>query len=713
MRRLLLPLALVLAALLAPAAGAAEQLLTVQLTEPRAQLALLERLGIDVTHHVTRYSADVITRSEGEKALLRRYGFRYVVEEDDLAAQARTARRAERAWAAQVQRSALPSGRETYRQYADYLREMDALVAAHPNLVRKVTLPKQTVMGEPIVGVEIADGVHRTDDGRPVYVVMGLHHAREWPSAEVNMEFALDLARGFGNDSRITALLERERVVVIPIVNPDGFKVSRANATADAPFRGTANAGSNKRKNCAINTPAEENQPCRNRSGVDLNRNYGAYWGGNGASTFFVLDDYRGPAPWSEPETQAVHEYTQRLQVTNLQTIHNIAALVLRPPGFRALGRAPDEPRLKALGDDMGAATGYESQYGWELYEVTGATEDWNYVAQGAFGYTIELGGRSGFQGPYNTNVVDQYVGAGDLKGKGVREALLLAAEQAANPADHAIIRGRAPAGRVLRVRKDFKTTTSPVCPVDVGTVDSITGQISTDLNGPYIASCPPEQTRRPQLIDDFLETTTAVPASGEFTWHVNPSTRPFERKEGRREAWTFTCETPQGVVLERHQVFVWRGETASFPNLKCDATSAVAPSPAPTVSRTPPDPVFAAFERKLGAAARKPPRRALLRVGRILGTDTRLLRRRRTLRVKILVRGTTLRNVRGVLRNADRQIIARGFLRRVRRRATMTVRLPRGLRPGRYRFAVRAIASNGATMTNSARVLVVRRAKK
>ena len=71
--------------------------------------------------------------------------------------------------------------------------------------------------------MEIASNVNRDDDGRPAYVVMGVHHAREWPSAEVSMEFALDLADGYGTDPRITALLDRVRVLVFPVINPDGF----------------------------------------------------------------------------------------------------------------------------------------------------------------------------------------------------------------------------------------------------------------------------------------------------------------------------------------------------------------------------------------------------------------------------------------------------------------------------------------------------------
>ena len=105
--------------------------------------------------------------------------------------------------------------------------EMKGLVASHPGLIRPVTLPKTSWQGRPIQGIELAKNVDAKDDGRAVYFVMGEHHAREWPSAEIAMEFADFLANGYGQDPQITSLLERERIVIVPIVNVDGFISSR------------------------------------------------------------------------------------------------------------------------------------------------------------------------------------------------------------------------------------------------------------------------------------------------------------------------------------------------------------------------------------------------------------------------------------------------------------------------------------------------------
>jgi hypothetical protein len=298
---------------------------------------------------------------------------------------------------------------------------------------------------------------------------------------------------------------------VVPVVNPDGLVRSQNG------------------------TPSWR----RNARGVDLNRNFGAFWGGSGASTLTEKDTYRGPGPWSEPESQAVHALSAGLAVTNVVSLHNVGALVLRPPGFRALGVAPDETGLRRLGDAMAVAAGYRSAYAADLYDATGALEDWNYAAQGAYGYTIELGENDGdgsFTGNYATHVTEQYVSAHG----GVREALLLAAEEAQDPRDHALLVGRAPAGRVLRLRKSFVTMTSPVCADD---------------------AC---SSTTPALgLADGLALSLKVPASGRFAWHVGPSTRPWVARGGGREAWTLECLDGAAVVAS-HDVVVGRGQRAA-----------------------------------------------------------------------------------------------------------------------------------------------------
>jgi len=231
--------------------------------------------------------------------------------------------------------------------------------------------------------------------------------------------------------------------------------------------------------------------------GTDPNRNYGGFWGGPGASATFADPTYRGAGPFSEPETQNIRELVSGRQVTTLISNHTFSNLVLRPNGVHPdtigpdghpVGNAPDEEGLKALGAEMTAANGYRNIHGWELYDTTGTTEDWSYNATGGYGYTFEIGPNE-FLPPF-PQVIDEYLGAGEYAGQGNREAYLDALENTVDTATHSVIRGSAPKGATLRLRKQFATPTWE------------------------------------SSFTDTLNTTMRVGNNGKFAWHINQSTR-------------------------------------------------------------------------------------------------------------------------------------------------------------------------------------------
>lgn len=492
------------------------------------KLHALEDAGLDVTHAQGRDWADVIVSGADQLDVVRDSGLpseTRIADLTDYYAQARAedARYTARAGAAG---SPLPSGRTEYRTFDEVQGELKRLVEQHPGLVRPVSFGT-SFQGREISGIEIARDVD-TVDGRPIYFVMAMHHAREWPSVEAAMEFAYLLVQEQG-DARIAELLAGERIVILPIVNPDGFVSSRSafdpgdslgqdeNVTLVEAIAPPGGILAYRRKNCDGEITGPET-PCELTWGVDPNRNYGNLWGGTGGSSDVTSQSYHGPGPRSEPEVQAVWNYVRTHHVATLLTLHNVAALVLRPPGLQSSGLAPDEPRLKEIGDAMGDAAGYVSQYGFQLYDTSGTTEDDTYAATGGYGYTIEMGPPDGnFHMPYETGVVKEWTGDNDhAKGRGgLREAMLIAAEAAASPADHAVLRGSAPAGRVLRLHKTFQTETSAYCEKGV---EPLIAAPSVCLTG----------EQEPLVLNDVQDTTTVVPGDGTYEWHVGPSTRPF-----------------------------------------------------------------------------------------------------------------------------------------------------------------------------------------
>ena len=420
-----------------------------------------------------------------------------------LAARSQADRASDAGFGAAAEDSALPSGRIAYRRLTDYTTEMDALAAANPDLVKPITLAHKSVQGRAIQGLEITTDPNARD-GKPAFLLMGLHHANEWPSGEHAMEWAYDLIGSYrAGDTRTRALVGSTRTIIVPVVNPDGFNFSREAQT------GTS--AEEHRKNCRGGT-------CVVNGGVDLNRNYSDLWGGPGA-TSDPNGNYRGPAPFSEPEARGVRDLIAGRQVTVMITNHTSGRLILRMPGMRSEPVTPDEPAYKALGASFAAENGYRNQFSWELYDHTGMADEWTYYSTGGLGYVFEVGQAS--HGPYS-NIAAEYDGTG-TPGGGNREAYYKALAATANPALHSVLTGNAPPGTILRLRKSINTRTWTSATVAEG-----------------------------------LDTTTEVPASGRFEWHVNGSGRP----RALSEAWTLTCESKEGEVLLSQSVQIARGQS-------------------------------------------------------------------------------------------------------------------------------------------------------
>jgi len=446
------------------------------------------------------------------------------------------------ATAATADVSTMPSGRTTYRTINDYNAEMLDLATANPDLVKHFTLPHKTRMGKDVYGIEVTDNV-TAKDGKPVMFMMGMHHGNEWPSGEHTIEFAYDLINHFNSgDPEITDLLHKVRVIFVPVVNVDGFM-------------------RNRRTGCGISPD------CAASAGVDVNRNYPFGWGANIASNFTT----RGPGPGTEPEIQNVMDVVKNHQVTTLITNHTSGHTVLRAPFEVAAGDAPDEPAYNALTDAITAKNGYTGMQSGYDYETTGETNDWSYYATRGFGFTFEIMKTQSTNGTY-PQVIDDYNGTGVFDGFSNREAYMVVLRHTADAAAHSQITGDARPGTVLKVTKDFDLWTSPIKNLDGTTSD-------------------------PQAVPTHLESSMTVPASGHFTWNVNPSVRPqpgytsagvVATGPGKflDESWTLTCSTPDGTVLDRVPVTVDMGQVADVDLPKCEKAKSAAKVDAKVTSK-------------------------------------------------------------------------------------------------------------------------------
>ncbi|MGH2694636.1 MAG: M14 family metallopeptidase, partial [Actinomycetota bacterium] len=452
MRKLLISaLAVLLLAALAPA-GRTEvsglALARVEVATP-AEAAYVAS-HFDETHNLVSGRVEVLLWP-GDAAELQEAGFDYDIVVADVAA-----RDAARFSGPQPLVRLPGPDRKDYRHLVDYNDELAALAKRNPGLVRLLKLPNKTLEGRPVFGVELAKGVRR-DDGRPVVYIDGIHHAREWPAAEYPMIFIHYLIENSGKGGRVGDLLERARVIVVPIVNPDGFDYSR-ESPIQSPTLGGGNGfegywRKNRRSFTGVTVPVAQKNP--DAYGVDPNRNYSFHWGGeNGSSSLPFTQTYRGLGPFSEPEAANVQDIMLSRSVTGIVSNHTYSNLVIRPWGETSKD-SPDEPLLARLGGRMARAMGgYRNIKGIELYATTGTTSDYAYGVLGALGYTFEHG--TAFHPPYADEVGSSW--------KGVMTAFLILAEAAADADTHAVVTGRVlgPNGRPvdaeIHVTKKFET---------------------------------------------------------------------------------------------------------------------------------------------------------------------------------------------------------------------------------------------------------------
>jgi murein tripeptide amidase MpaA len=214
---------------------------------------------------------------------------------------------------------------------------------------------------------------------RPQVVFNGGQHAREWVSPMTLVFIADRLVAGYqSEDARIRALLEQAEIVLIPVVNPDGYLYSWS----------TQRLWRKNRRNNGNGT-----------FGVDLNRNWGVGWGGNdGSSGNTSSDTYRGTAPFSEPETAGLRDYMTALgRVEGHIDFHSYSQLILSPWGYTTQ-LPPDALLFDSINAELEAVVEGVNGFNYTagptattIYIASGGSSDWSYGQLGALGYAIEL----------------------------------------------------------------------------------------------------------------------------------------------------------------------------------------------------------------------------------------------------------------------------------------------------------------------------------
>ncbi len=269
-----------------------------------------------------------------------------------------------------------------YPTFSAILDLLDALHDAHPEIVSARTSIGQSIEGRDLWMVEISDNPG-LDEAEPEALYTALHHAREPGSMMAVLYFMHYLAEQYGTNPDVTDLVDGRRLFFVPVLNPDGYVY---NETTDP------GGGGFWRKNRRNNGGGTY--------GIDLNRNYGYFWGYDnvGSSPNPWSETYRGTAPFSEPETQALRNFLESGRSVRIAlNYHTSGDLLLYPWGYEYDTFTPDEAAFAALGDTLTYRNHYTYGQGANtIYKTNGGSDDWMYGEQTTkpkiFSFTPEVG---------------------------------------------------------------------------------------------------------------------------------------------------------------------------------------------------------------------------------------------------------------------------------------------------------------------------------
>lgn len=329
------------------------------------QLERLQNMSLDIWSCTPRPGPLDVRVTLEQKAAVTQAGFEFRVVIDDV--QALIDR--QRAFVPRVS-----AFFDNYRTNGEITTFLNGLVTADPSLAEMVDMGT-SVEGRTLWGIRITGP---GDPGtRPAVLYHGIEHAREWVSSTVPAFVAEHLLTNYGIDPEVTDLVDSVEWFLLPVMNPDGYEYTQ---TTDRLWR------KNRRDNG------------NGSFGVDLNRNWGFEWGGEGASASSFDPNYRGTAPFSEPETQALRDFI--LAHTNLRAhldFHSFSQLILAPwsytaefpvhqPTFQFLGAGMQQAIAAVHGKTYGHGPAYTT-----IGPAAGASGDWVHGDRGIWSFGVEL----------------------------------------------------------------------------------------------------------------------------------------------------------------------------------------------------------------------------------------------------------------------------------------------------------------------------------
>ena len=340
-----------------------------------SDVKLLQNAGMEFDHlYYTKGNAIKVFIDENDYSILQSSGFNYeVLIEDWFNAYSNLPKMSEEEKTLTLQQVEQDYGITGFNYgsmggfytLAEVNAELDEMFTQYPNLITPKVSIGTSIEGRPIYMVKISDNP-TVNENEPQVMYTALHHAREPESMEQMIFFMFYLLENYGTDPEVTYLVNNREFYFVPVINPDGYEYNHIT---------NPNGGGMWRKNRRNNGGSY---------GVDLNRNYGpySYWNSSygGSSTDPYSDTYRGTAPFSEPETDAIRVFLSTKNINNILNYHTYGNYLIYPYGcFPYL--TPDSLTFMEFAGDMTALNGYSAGTAIQTvgYNVRGTSDDYAY----------------------------------------------------------------------------------------------------------------------------------------------------------------------------------------------------------------------------------------------------------------------------------------------------------------------------------------------
>lgn len=273
-----------------------------------------------------------------------------------------------------------------YLTYNEILNELDLMRTKYPNLIsqRAHNVNFKTKRGNYVDYVKISDNPDQNEMGSEKQILYtALHHSKEPMSMMQMIYFMWYILENYNSNPEIKYLLDNTELFFMPCVNPDGYLYNQLS---------NPNGGGLWRKN--------RNYDIENPEGVDLNRNYGYYWGydNTGSSPNPTSETYRGSDDFSEQETKAVRSFIITNELSLVINYHAFANEIIYPWGYSGNGTL-DSTTFIQFADHLSKKTDYGYGLNNEVldYQVNGTSDDWIYSQSSGsrpiISFTTECGG--------------------------------------------------------------------------------------------------------------------------------------------------------------------------------------------------------------------------------------------------------------------------------------------------------------------------------